>query len=203
MPIAWIDHISFEAATGKLKSIYEKIRSPEGLIDNIMKVHSLRLNTLEGHMAIYKNVLHHSRNTLPKWLLEATGTYVSKLNACEYCYQHHFAGMKRLLKDDERSETIRLAIEADKPEQAFEGRELAIMRYAKALTKSPETITEQVVQGLREAGLDDGEILEVNQIISYFAYANRTVVGLGVTTEGEILGLSPNDNDDPDNWQHS
>lgn len=154
-------------------------------------------------MAIYKNVLHHSRNTLPKWLLEATGTYVSKLNGCEYCYQHHFAGMKRLINNDAKSETIRLAIEADKPEQAFEGRDLAIMHYAKALTKSPETISEQAVKALRETGLDDGEILEVNQIISYFAYANRTVVGLGVTTEGEILGLSPNDNDDPDNWQHS
>lgn len=33
--------------------------------------------------------------------------------------------------------------------------------------------------------------LEINQVVAYFAYANRTVLGLGVNTEGEILGLSP------------
>ena len=49
----------------------------------------------------------------------------------------------------------------------------------------------------------DGEILEINQVCSYFAYANRTVLGLGVITKGDILGLSPNESDDPDNWSHS
>jgi uncharacterized protein YciW len=37
---------------------------------------------------------------------------------------------------------------------------------------------------MRAAGLTDGEILEVNQVAAYFAYANRTVSGLGVTTHG-------------------
>ena len=55
---------------------------------------------------------------------------------------------------------------------------------------------------MRTAGLDDGEILEVNQVVSYFAYVNRTVLGLGVTTEGDTLGLSPIDSEDPANWQH-
>ena len=56
---------------------------------------------------------------------------------------------------------------------------------------------------MRDEGWDDGEILEINQVVSYFNYANRTVNGLGVTTDGDVLGLSPNDSDDPDNWGHS
>jgi hypothetical protein len=28
------------------------------------------------------------------------------------------------------------------------------------------------------------------------------VLGLGVTTEGDILGLSPNENKDSSNWNH-
>ncbi|WP_425387758.1 hypothetical protein [Deinococcus peraridilitoris] len=55
---------------------------------------------------------------------------------------------------------------------------------------------------MRAAGVDDGEILEVNQVVSYFAYANRTVLGFGVTTQRDILGLSPGDSDDPDNWSY-
>ena len=57
-------------------------------------------------------------------------------------------------------------------------------------------------QAMRDAGLDDGEILEVNQVTAYFSYANRTVLGLGVNTKGDILGLSPGDSSDPDNWSH-
>ena len=38
-------------------------------------------------------------------------------------------------------------------------------------------------------------------VTAYFAYANRTVLGLGVTTDGDILGLSPNASDG-DDWKH-
>jgi uncharacterized protein YciW len=55
---------------------------------------------------------------------------------------------------------------------------------------------------MRRQGLSDGEILEVNQVVAYFAYANRTVLGLGVTTEGDTLGLSPSASDRPDDWHH-
>jgi uncharacterized protein YciW len=55
---------------------------------------------------------------------------------------------------------------------------------------------------LRAAGFDDGEVLELNQVTAYFAYANRTVLGLGIDTAGDIIGLSPGDSDDPDNWSH-
>jgi hypothetical protein len=34
-------------------------------------------------------------------------------------------------------------------------------------------------------------------------YANRTVLGLGVGTAGDIIGLSPGDSGDPDNWSHA
>jgi uncharacterized protein YciW len=58
------------------------------------------------------------------------------------------------------------------------------------------------VEALRAAGYNDGEILEINQVVSYFAYANRTVQGLGVNTTGDVLGLSPGNTTDADDWQH-
>ena len=45
-------------------------------------------------------------------------------------------------------------------------------------------------------------ISEVNQVVSYFAYANRTVLGLDVSTDGDVLGRTPGYNDDPGNWSH-
>lgn len=200
--MTWIKTVPFAAAQGRLKMLYDRIKAPDGQIDTIMAAHSLRPHTMEGHMALYKYVLHHSANTLPKWFLEAVGLYVSLLNACAYCAEHHFAGMARLTGDEDRAGEIRRALEADDPASAFDGAELAAMAYARILTLTPHTLGEPHVAALREAGYDDGEILELNQVSAYFAYANRTVLGLGITTEGEVLGLSPGDNTDPDNWEH-
>ncbi len=200
--MSWIKTVSYGEATGRLKQVYDRIRGPNGEIDNILRVHGLRPHTLEGHMALYKAVLHHHGNAIPKAMLETLGVYVSLLNGCAYCVEHHCAGLARLLADGDRADAIRSALAADDPARAFEGRELAMLRYAGALTRSPAKIAEREVSELRQAGLDDGEILEINQVVSYFAYANRTVLGLGVTTKGDALGLSPGNSERPDDWGH-
>jgi uncharacterized protein YciW len=70
------------------------------------------------------------------------------------------------------------------------------------MTVDPAGMVEADVAALRAAGLKDGEILEINQVTAYFCYANRTVLGLGVNTDGDIIGLSPNNSDDPEDWGH-
>lgn len=201
--MSWIDIVSKEQSTGRLQELYERVAALGGKVDNVLQIHSLRPHTLEGHMALYKSVLHHGGNKLPKWLLETIGVYVSLLNGCTYCVEHHFAGLNRLLQDEKREREIRHALESGDLEKAFpDARERAILEYARQLTQSPSAVEEESIQKMREAGLDGGEILEVNQVVSYFAYVNRTVLGLGVTTEGDTLGLSPNDSSDAENWEH-
>lgn len=200
--MSWIKTIPFEDATGKLKKLYQRVSGPDNNVDNIMLAHSLRPHTMEGHMVLYKNVLHHSGNTLPKSTLEALGVYVSILNQCHYCIEHHFQGYKRLIKDDERALKVRAALETNQLGGTFSDAEQAMFEYARLLTQSPVDIQQTHIKVLNNHGFDDGQILEMNQVIAYFNYANRTVLGLGVVTEGDIIGLSPNDNDDPDNWGH-
>lgn len=200
--MTWIETIPLGAATGRLKTTYDRIAGPGGQIDNILAAHSLRPHTLDGHMALYKNVLHHTGNSLPLSLLETVGVYVSLLNGCAYCVEHHFAGPRRLSRDDTRCVQIRSALEANQPEDAFSGNELAALRYAAALTLDPGGLSETTVKEMRAGGLSDGEILEVNQVTAYFAYANRTVLGLGVSAGGETLGLAPSAADDADDWGH-
>lgn len=201
--MSWIRTIPFDAATGKLRKLYERVTGPNNNVDNIMMAHSLRPHSMEGHMAIYKNVLHHASNTIPKWFLEAIGVYVSVINGCSYCIEHHFAGMKRLMQDDSRADALRAAAEAGGvSDMPLSEAEHAAMFYAEKLTRYPQEMVEADVDRLREAGWDDGEILEINQVASYFSYANRTVLGLGCSTHGDDIGLSPNNSDDPDDWSH-
>ena len=200
----WINTISYKDASGKLRRLYDRVKGPDDNIDNIMMMHSLRPHTMEGHMAIYKSVLHHARNTLPKWYLETIGVWVSSLNHCDYCVEHHFAGLKRLMVDDQRADALRAAIELRNIDAAplNETQKLGLV-YAQQLTVNLATLTEDIVIQLRSAGFSDGEVLEINQVTAYFNYANRTALGLGCSTAGDILGLSPNNSDDPDDWSHS
>jgi len=151
-------------------------------------------------MALYKNVLHHRDNILPKWFLEMLGVYVSLLNRCSYCVDHHSAGLKRLLNDDDRSIAVMEAIRSQNF-AAFTNREQRLLEYARRLTLNPETLDDGFIEKLRRAKLVDAEILEAKQVISYFAYANRVVLGLGVTTESDELGLSPGSDEEGD-WGH-
>ena len=199
--MTWIQTISFSEATGRLKTLCDRIKGPDDHVDNIMIAHGLRHHTMEGHLSLYKNVLHHSANTLPKWFMEVLGLYVSLLNGCDYCVDHHYEGLRRLLEDDERASAIREALAHRNLPEEFDDKLLAALRYAELLTRTPADVTEDQIADLRKAGFIDGEILEANQVISYFAYANRVALGLGVTTEGDTLGLSPSSSR-PDDWSH-
>ena len=201
--MTWIETVAYGDSEDELRALYDRIKGPDDNVDNIMLAHSLRPHTMQGHMTLYKYVLHHPRNSLPKAYLEAIGVYVSSLNKCAYCVEHHFAGMARLLNDALRSDAIRQALQHRQPEDVFEGAELAGLQYAGKLTLTAAEVTEADIDSLRKAGLDDGQILEINQVTAYFSYANRTVLGLGVSAAGDIIGLSPGDSQNPDNWSHA
>ena len=198
----WIEHVAYAQSEGYLRTLYDRVKGPDDAIDNVMKVHSLRPHTMEGHSALYKSVLHHSGNTLPVWFLECLGIYTSLTNACDYSVAHHFAGLSRLLRDQPRAEAIFRALQAGKPETVFAGKELVLLRYVRQLTAAPQTMRCEDVETLREAGADDGEILEANQVCAYFNYSNRLLNGLGVTIAGDTLGYSPPNTGTLGDWQH-
>lgn len=76
--------------------------------------------------------------------------------------------------------------------------------YAEAPTPTPhaQDVLKGCLETMRSCGIDDGRILEINQVVSYFNYANGTVIGLGITIDGDILGLLPGNSENPDDWSH-
>ncbi len=185
---AWIRMIPLEEADGKLKEMYELAKTPAGTVDNVMRAHSLRPHSMQGHLVLYRNVLHNPDNTLPFWFLEVVASYVSLSNNCDYSLTHHWANARRLINDKVRAQQIWDAFSAATPERAFEGKELAFLNYARKLTVDVANMQRSDYDALRAAGCDDGEILEVNQVCAYFNYSNRLLNGLGVTTEGDTVG---------------
>ena len=186
---AWIHMLSDEEASPELLETLDSVRAPSGEVGNVMRVHSLRPQTMTGHQTLYMSVLHDEGNRLPMWFQEVIASWVSILNRCDYSLTNHFANARHLIDDDKRADAILAALRDHAPERAFDGAELAMLRYAGKLTLKPGEMVQSDVAAMREAGVDDGCILETNQICGYFNYANRLLNGLGVTLEGDIIGF--------------
>ena len=200
--MSWITIIPYKEATGKLKKLYDRVKGPNNNVDNIMLAHSLRPHSMAGHMTLYKNVLHNSENTIPKWFLETIGVYVSKLNNCDYCVKHHSIGLEKLLNNSQKFNNIIVNLQSHLFCKIFDNKYEKALIYSKLLTLNPEKVLKEDIDRLIEAGFTNGEVLEINQVVAYFNYANRTVLGLGINTNDDILGLSPNDSSNEESWNH-
>jgi len=213
---AWIRLIGPDEAEGRLRTTYDRIAGPAGHVDRVLQVHGLRPHTLDGHLALYKAALHHAGNSLPRWWLELIGVAVSGWNACAYCVAHHGVGLARLVGDTLASTLVdaaergpeALAEAAAANAEALGGSPTmpaalaASVAYARVLTLDPSALDVAAIEAMRDAGLGDGEVLEVNQVAAYFAYVNRSVLGLGVSHVGETLGLAPSNADDEGDVRH-
>jgi uncharacterized peroxidase-related enzyme len=185
---AWIKIVQPEDADGELRETYEKVTSPHGTVDNVMKVHSLQPKTMLGHLAVYKSILHNPDMTLPVWFLEVIASYTSMINSCDYSLTHHFSNARHLIGDDECADRVYAALKEGRPESEFEGKELALLNYAAKLTRDVGKMSESDFRSAIDAGATDREILEVNQVVAYFNYSNRVLNGLGATTAGDVVG---------------
>ena len=81
--MVWIPMIQEEKAEAELKEWYDKLREPWGGVDNIMKIHSLNINTLKGHFEIYLSAMKGTKNLSHKQR-EMIAVVVSKVNQCNY-----------------------------------------------------------------------------------------------------------------------
>ena len=72
---------------------------------------------------------------------------------------------------------IRKSLKKMNWDNCFDDKELGALKYAKKLTFCQHLLTEKDIESLKKHGWEDGEILEINQVVSYFNYANRTVTG--------------------------
>lgn len=61
-----------------------------------------------------------------------------------------------------------------------------MLRFAVKLTKTPAAITQADVEGLRQVGFSDLDILHIVEVTAYYAYSNRIADGLGIPLEDWI-----------------
>ena len=58
-----------------------------------------------------------------------------------------------------------------------------MLAFAIKLTKAPGAMSDAEVDALRSAGFSDRDILDIAEVVGYYAYANRIADGLGIEPE--------------------
>lgn len=83
-PVAWIETVAEEAASGQLQRAYRRAADPKsGQVDHIMKIHSLNPASLLDHQHLYKTLMY-GESPLSRAQREMIGVVVSAINRCEY-----------------------------------------------------------------------------------------------------------------------
>jgi len=61
-----------------------------------------------------------------------------------------------------------------------------MLAFSVKLTATPGAMTPDDAVSLRTAGFSDRDILDITEVVAYYAYANRIADGLGIATESWI-----------------
>ena len=81
--MAWIEMIPEEEATGRLKELYGKYTEAWGGVDNIMKIHSLNVKSMQTHFDLYAHLMR-GKSDLTRVQREMIAVVVSAVNRCHY-----------------------------------------------------------------------------------------------------------------------
>ena len=189
----WIETIAREDAGPELVAAYDEVCRADGSVHNLYQAFSTRPDLLILADRFYRELLHNPRRSLEDWLQELIATHVAILCGCRYAKDSHGANMLILLGDRHRGQSLLAALEANTMPAGADARTRAILTHVRKLTLEPAAMEKSDIELLREAGLDDAQIFEVNQIAANFAYWTRVLNGLGVTAQGERIGIYGDD----------
>lgn len=180
--MSWIKQIDKPNGDACLRNAYENVRKKRGKIGNIMKAQSLFPKALDAHLELYQQLMFGD-TLLSRAECEMVALVVSASNNCAYSVSHVADALAHYEKDNARLKEII----AGRQFLGMSDRQAKMLRYASKLTQQPDKMCKKDIETLREAGLEDREILELNMLAAYFNFSNRIACGLGVEFDQEEI----------------
>ena len=80
---AYISIVKETSAEGDVREYYNKVQNSDGVVDNVMAVHSLNPASGHAHNALYSQSMQ-GPSSLSEAEREAVGLAVSYINSCRY-----------------------------------------------------------------------------------------------------------------------
>lgn len=120
------------------------------------------------------NAIMYVEGGLPREDRELGALGASVVNGCRYCAVIHGRQHARITGSD----AVVSAVYYDAPEE-MSARDRAIYAFARRLSVTPSKATREDIAALRDAGLSEGEIVDLIHSIAIFGWANRLMHVLG------------------------
>jgi uncharacterized peroxidase-related enzyme len=176
--MAWIRTIPWSEASGTLKDAYDWQAKRLGEPTEYTQLSSLYPELVMQRLQLYK-VVEACPSKLSPLERQMAALVTSALNETPHCSSGLILKLESL-----GAEAPFLHHVANDPRTARSGeaRLDAIMDYAVKLTVSPGAVSEADVEALRAVGLDDLDVLDLNNMVAYYCYTNRVANGLGLKT---------------------
>ena len=177
--MTWIRTIAWPEADGQLKEAYDWQAAALGSPAEFTILGSLYPAIVEERLRLYR-VVEHCPSSLTPVERQAAALTTSLLNGTGHCA----SGLQLKLRSLGVSEDAIHEIRQDPATPTTgEPRLDSICRHAAKLTLTPKAMAEDDLVSLRTHGLSDLDLLDLNNIVSYYNYINRVVMGLGLRSE--------------------
>ena len=142
-----------------------------GLVPNVLRTFSRNAEKLRAFTQYY-NTLMLAPSGLTKLEREMVAVVVSSANRCFYCLVAHGQAVRRLSGDPQLGEMLVMNYRVAE----LSPRQRAMLDFAWKLTTAPAEIVEADREALRAAGLDEGEIFDLADVIGFFNMSNRFAI---------------------------
>lgn len=172
MDMPRIEALKHEHTSGETRELLDGVKAKMGMVPNL-------LATLAHSPAALKSYLNLSgavgSGSLTAQQREQIALVVGQKNDCQYCLSAHSTIGKMVGMSDD-------AVIAARRGQASEEKSQAILKLATTITSKSGVVSDEELRAARDAGLSDGEILEVvanvalNHLTNFTNHLAGTVV---------------------------
>ncbi len=180
----WIQTIDPHDATGRLAEVYGWQSAKLGRPTEFTQLGSLDPEVVNARLVLYKASEGVTSALTPRQK-QLIAYLTSVLNATPHC-----ASLSRSQLDLIDGGTDLVGILDRRDYGALDEVDAAIARYVEVLTVRPGDMSESHVDALRQVGLGDLEVLDVNNQCAHMNYTNRVANGLGLLHEAVAVERS-------------
>jgi uncharacterized peroxidase-related enzyme len=174
--MTWIRTVPWDESEGVLRDAYDWQAASLGEPAEFTRLGSLYPELVEERLRLYRTV-ENCPSALSALERQAAALVTSRLNGTDHCA----SGLALKLRSLGMASEVMSAIEAVPAAPATGDARLdAICAHAAKLTTQPTAMTETDLDVLRGHGLDDLDLLDLNNLVAYYNYINRVVMGLGL-----------------------
>ena len=155
------------------------VQEKAGFIPNVFLTLAHRPEEFRAFFA-YHDALMLRDSGLSKAEREMIVVATSGVNHCQYCVVAHGAILRIYAKNPQIADQIGIHY----PKADIAERQKAMLDFAVKLARTPEAVSEQDYQTLRDHGFSEEDIWDIGAITAFFALSNRMA---------HLIDMRPND----------